>query len=307
METSDQDVPHKTEEEMRQFFQFKDFQHFLSVVGTCLKYITSERQFERIAYEMLEDQAASNVRYVEAIFAAPIKVKHGLDYSLMLDSINRGIRKAKNKYGIECSLRIDLIRDYGPESAMEFLEQIDGKRDNVKAVDLGGSETRFPLKPFKHVFMRAREMGFHLVAHAGEDAGPQGVWDAVELLQVERIGHGIAASEDPSLLEVIKEREIGLEVCPISNVRTGVVPSIQEHPIRELYDLGIKITVNTDDPSMFGTDMNNEFYMLHKHLGFTPKELFQISLIAVDSSFLLEQDKREMRESFLEEYRSLTN
>ncbi len=188
---------------------------------------------------------------------------------------------------------------------MEVLDWIEGKSDNIVSIDIGGSEERFPPKPFAPVYRRAKEIGLHLVAHAGEAAGPESIWEAVRDLDVEHVGHGVAASNDLELMNYLLKRGVTIEACPISNVRTGVVSSLERHPIRTFFNKGLKVTVNTDDPSLFGTDMNNEYLELHRRLKFTVPELFKFSLNAVDSSFLSEEGRVNMHESFIKEYQRL--
>jgi adenosine deaminase len=268
--------------------------------------ITEETQFERIAYEMLEAGHRCNVRDIEASFSAPDHVLKGLDYGRMLDAINRGLRRGKRDFGVDCRLRIDLVRNYGPDYGMKVLGWIEEKGENIVAIDIGGSESGYPPEPYRSVYQRAREMGLRLVAHAGEAAGLESVWGAVKGLGVERIGHGTIAVKDPELMKVIAERNVTVEACPVSNVRTGAVASVAQHPIREFIDNGIRVTVNSDDPPMFGTDMNNEYIQLHRQLGFTVPELFQLSLNAVDSAFLPEEEKATLRKRFVDEYTALT-
>jgi len=251
---------------------------------------------------MLEDEARCNVRHVEASFSAPDHVRRGLDYALMLNAINRAIRRGRRELGVSCQIRVDLVRNYGPDVGMEVLDWIEGRGENIVAVDIGGTEHGFPPEPYAPVYRRASEMGLRLVAHAGEAAGVESVWGAVKALDVERIGHGVTARGSPELMDYLAERGVTIEACPVSNVRTGVIGSVGEHPIREFMVRGINVTVNSDDPSMFGTDMNNEYIQLHRQLGFTVDELFQLSLNAVDSSFLPEHEKQAMRGSFINEY-----
>jgi adenosine deaminase len=300
------EVPFETVEEVRGFFSYTDFDHFIRVYSTVVNCITKEAQFERIAYEMLEAGHHSNVRDFEASFSAPDHVKKGLDYSGMLDAINRGLRKGKREFGIDCRLRIDLVRNYGPDRGMEVLDWIEEKGENIVAIDIGGSEKGYPPEPYGPVYRRASEMGLRLVAHAGEAAGLQSVWGAVKGLGVERIGHGTVAAKDQELMRFIAERNVTIEACPVSNVRTGAVASVAQHPIRDFIDNGIRVTVNSDDPPMFGTDMNNEYIQLHEQLGFSVPELFQLSLNAVDSAFLPEIEKETLRERFVDEYTALT-
>jgi len=305
VEQGGMESPYRTVEAVRGFFQYRDFPHFISIYSTVVDCITDETQFERITYEMLEGDARCNVRHVEASFSAPDHVRKGLDYGKTLDAINRAIHRARRDFGIECNIRVDLVRNYGPEAGMEVLDWIEGKGDNIVSIDIGGSEVGFPPKPYAPVYSRAKEMGLHLAAHAGEAAGPESIWDAVRHLDVERIGHGVAARFNPELMNYLRERDIAIEACPISNVKTGVVPSLRKHPIRDFFDHGLMVTVNSDDPSMFGTDMNNEYIQLHRELGFTIPELFRLSLNAVDSSFLPEERRSRLREAFVEEYRRL--
>jgi adenosine deaminase len=296
--------PFETVRDVRRFFQYRDFLHFINVYKTVFRCFTQEDQFERITYEMLEDASRCNVKYVEASFSAPDHVKEGLDYELMLDAINRGVYHAHRDFGILCNLRIDLVRNYGPDVGMQVLDWIENKRDNIVSIDIGGNEKKFSPKPFAPVYQRAKEMGLHLVAHAGETAGPDSIWDAIEYLNIERIGHGVTAKQDPELIDYLLNHGIAIEMCPTSNLRTGVVSSLKNHPIRAFFEKGIKVTVNTDDPSMFNTDMNNEYLQLHRQLTFTVSELFRLTLNALESIFLPNIQRTQIQESITKEYRS---
>jgi adenosine deaminase len=149
-------------------------------------------------------------------------------------------------------------------------------------------------------------MGFHLTAHSGEACGPQSIWEAVNYLGLERIGHGVTAREDPALIRYLLEKHISLEMCPVSNIRTKVVSNIKDHPIRPFFDKGLDLTVNSDDPTMFETNMNNEYCTLHDELGFTPQELFRLSLNAINSSFLSQDKKERLTETFYKEFESVS-
>ena len=299
------EAPYKTFEEVKRFFQFSDFDHFIRVYSTVVDCITKESQFERMTYEMLEDKSKCNVWDVEASFSAPDHVLLGLNYEKMLDAINKGIRKAKRDFSVECRIRVDLVRNYGPETGMEVLDWICEKKDNIVSIDIGGSENGFPPEPYEEVYNRAREMGLHLVAHAGEAAGPESIWGALKALRVERIGHGVAAVNDSRLMDLLAKENVTLEICPVSNVRTGVVSSVAVHPIKKFIERGINVTVNSDDPSMFDTNMNNEYIQLHEQLGFTIPQLFQLSLNAIDSAFRPKEERERLRKKFVKEYNKL--
>lgn len=284
---------------VQEFFQYKDFMNFLNVFSTCITYVTKESMFERLVYETLEDQASQNVLHTELIFAAPQRVRRAnMDFGLMMKHLNKGILKAKKNFGVTCSTRIDLIRDYGSEYCLGFLDLIEEYPEGIVGIELGGYETDFPAAMFKKPYNRAKQLGLRLVAHAGEAAGPESVIDAVNILGVERIGHGMNAKHSTDAIELLKKKQITVETCPISNVKTGVCEDIKNHPVRDFYDAGISISVNSDDPTMFGTDMNNEYMNLHEVHGFTVQELYEISLNSLKTSFLPEEKKQKHAKDF---------
>ena len=296
------DTPYTTVDDIIQRFQYTDFVHFIEVYMEIIGYILDERYFEDITFDMLKKCSECNTRYVEASFSPRDHIQYDLEFSKMIKAINRGIERAHESFGIETDIRIDLVRSSTLDEAMEVLDHIEKNPRNIVSVDIGGNEAMFPPKPFAEVYQRASEMGLHLVAHAGEAAGPQSIWDAIEFLKVERIGHGVTARNDSKLIAVLKEKQIGIEMSPVSNIRTGVVKSIQDHPIREFYDKGLLVTVNTDDPALFHTDLNNEFMQIHKHLGFSIPEMFQLSMNGIETAFIDGSTRKELRESFSAEY-----
>jgi adenosine deaminase len=296
------DAPYSSVEDIEQLFEFQNFMHFLSVYTQVIELVNEEKYFENMAYELLQKSSECNVKYVEISFSAPDHVQKGLDFDLMMDAILRGIRKGHREFGVKADIRIDLVRSFGLENAMKTLDMISSKPDGIVSIDMGGPEKEFPPKPYASAYKRAKEMGLHLVAHAGESAGPESIWDAVKNLDVERIGHGVSAIDDTTLMKHLLEKGITIEACPVSNVRTNVVGSLSEHPIREFFNRGLSVSVNSDDPSFFWTDMNNEYVQLHEHLGFTPAELFSISLNSIESSFIDNDNKMKMRRSFEDEF-----
>jgi adenosine deaminase len=299
------DTPYETEEDIIQLFQYTDFEQFISTYWQIVGYLSNEKYFEHITFDMLKKCSECNTQYVEASFSPRDHLHHNLDFSEMVGAINRGIDCAQESFGVETDIRVDLVRSSTHEEAMEILDLIEENPHNIVSIDIGGNEIQFPPKPFAKVFERGRGMGLHPVAHAGEAAGPQSIWDSIEFLKVERVGHGVTAREDPKLIEILKKKQIGIEMSPVSNLRTGVVNSIKEHPIREFYDKGLLVTVSSDDPSLFHTDMNNEYMQLHKHLGFSLEELFQITMNGVKTAFIDESRKEDLTHSFTMEYEQI--
>ncbi len=295
-------------EGVKAFFKFRDFPHFLKVFGTCMSYITKESMFERIAYETLEDQVSQNVMHSEIIFSAPQRMKNAdMDFALMMDALNRGINRAAKEFGLTCSTRVDLIRDYGADYQMKVLDQIQEHPDGIVGIEIGGNEHEYPPAQFKAVYDRAREMGLRLVAHAGEAAGPESIMDAVNILGAERIGHGFNAKDSPESIGLLKRKGVTVETCPISNVKTGVCSDIKNHPVRKFYDSGVSISVNSDDPTMFETDMNNEYMTLHNVHGFTIAELYDISVNSLKTSFLPEERIVEHLKDFQKRYEKVVS
>lgn len=291
--------------EVEEFFQYKDFMHFLNVFSTCITYVTKESMFERLVYETLEDQASQNVLHTELIFAAPQRVRRAdMDFGLMMKYLNKGIARAEKDYGVTCCTRIDLIRDYG-DYCSNTIDWIEEHPDGVVGIELGGYETDFPPAAYKDSYDRAKEMGLRLVAHAGEAAGPESIKDAVNILGVERIGHGLNARDSPETMELLKKKGVTVETCPISNVRTGVLDDVSKHPVRDFFDAGLSISVNSDDPTMFGTDMNNEYMTLQKVHGFKVPELYKISVNSLKTSFLPEERIKEHLLGFQQRYKEL--
>ena len=195
--------------------------------------------------------------------------------------------RATRAHGITSGLVVDLIRNHGPATAARRLEEITPYRgQGVVAVGLGGSEAEFPPGPFADVYAEAARRGFHRTAHAGEVAGPASVREALDRLGVERVDHGIRAVEDPALVARLARDRVPLAVCPTSNARTGAVPSLAQHPLRRLYDAGVRVTVNSDDPTFFGASVLDEYQLCLTTLGFTPAELAVLAEHAAGAAFL---------------------
>ncbi len=292
-------------EDIRNLFQFRDFQHFIEVYMMVVGLVREEKYFDLMTYEMLEECHRQNTKYVEISFSPLDHMQFGLDFHQMLNRIHRARKRARDRLGIVSDVRIDLVRSNNVATAMDILNLIEEASPGIVSIDIGGNEAKFPPGPYAPVYKRARDMGLHLVAHAGEAAGPQSIWDAVDILGVERIGHGVSARKDDRLLQHLREKGIVIEACPVSNARTGVVPDISKHPVREFFNLGLIVTVNSDDPSLFNTDLTNEYLQLYEHLGFTVEELYMLSVNAVNSAFTPEDIRDMLLKALQSEYEHL--
>ena len=281
---------------LRRKFEYKDFPHFIETWIWMVRFLREYDDFTLLAEAVARDLASQNIRYVEAFYSPPDFVRHGLNPQRLTEAIRTGLNRVPE---IEMALIADVVRDDGPANAFVTLAQVNEVRDlGVIGIGLGGSEQNFPPEPYEKVYAEARRLGLHTTAHAGEAAGAQSIWGALRALQVERIGHGVRAVEDESLLDYLAETHIPLEVCPLSNVRTGVVKSIDEHPARRLFERGLCITINTDDPKMFGNSLAEEYRLLEEHLGFSRLDLLSLILNGISAAWLPPERKAEMTRVF---------
>jgi len=277
-------------------FRYRDFAHFIDVWVWKNSFLREYDDFTLVAEAVARDLAAQRIRYAEAFFSPGDFARHGLAVQPLTAAIRAGLDRVAD---VEVALIADLIRDTGPQVAAATLEAVAEARElGVIGVGLGGSEQPFPPEPFAPVYERARRLDLRTTVHAGEAAGAASVWGAIRALRPERIGHGTRAAEDPALVGHLAATRLPVEACPLSNVATGVVASLDEHPIRRLRDAGVLVTVNTDDPKMFGNSLAEEFALLQARLGFSADEVRGLLLDAVTASWMPEPGKQRMADAF---------
>ena len=290
----DASVP--TIESLERRFKYSDFAHFLETWRWKNLFLREYADFALIGEAVAHDLVLQNIRYAEVFFSPADFKRHGLQTQKIAQAIRAGLSRVP---AIEIALIADFGRDNGPETSLRVLAEVNEVRDlGVVGVGIGGPEKEFPPELFEPVFVKARQLGFHTSAHAGEAAGAASVWGALKCLQVERIGHGTRAEEDPALIDYLVEHRIPLEMCPISNLRTGVIPSIGEHPARRFFERGIVVTINSDDPKMFGNCLADEYRLIEENLGFSRVEICQLISNAIQSAWLPEKRKHALAESF---------
>lgn len=277
-------------------FAYRDFDHFLETWSWKNRFLREYEDFTFVAERVARDLLRQNIRYVEAFYSPADFSDHGLHVQRITEAIRLGLQRVPE---VRMALVADLVRNLGPEAGAKTLDEVIGVRDlGVVGIGLGGSEAEFPPEPFASVYAAARRAGLRTTAHAGEAAGPESIWGALRRLRVDRIGHGTRAAEDERLLDHLAESRIPLEVCPLSNVRTGVVPSLELHPVRRYFERGLVVTINTDDPAMFRTSLAEELRRLNATLGFSRDEIRELLLLAVTASWMSEPEKDVVREEF---------
>ncbi len=277
------------------YFVFRDFAHFVELYLSVVDLVRDPEDVWLLTHEVARELARQQVRYAELTVTPYSHVKRGIPAPAFCEAIEDARRRAAADFGIELRWCFDIPGEAGLPAAEETLRIcLDERPDGLVSFGLGGPEIGVPRPQFKPYFDRARAVGLHSVPHAGETTGPQTVWDALRELGAERIGHGISAAEDPRLLAHLAERQIPLEVCPTSNVRTRAVARIEEHPLPRLIDAGVLVTINSDDPPMFGTTLNDEYAVAADLLDANPAQVANLARNAVTASFLDEAAKRRI-------------
>lgn len=287
----------KSISDLKQRFIFRDFPHFIDTWFWKNRFFREPVDFEESTYQTLGELSRQNIVYLEAFFSPWDYQESGVSPTDIVRANRNAVRRALADFGIKCRLIPDITRDHGHEQALDRLNLITPfLSEEIIGIGLGGSEQQFPANLFKEVFVEAKNRGFHCVAHAGEAAGPESVWSAIKDLDVERIGHGVRAIEDRELIEYLQIEQIPLEVCVISNIKTGVFSDFSEHPLAKLLHKGLLVTVNSDDPTMFGSTLADEYSVLYRELKLTLPEIRHVQLNAVHSSFAPPDEKRAMRD-----------
>jgi adenosine deaminase len=272
---------------------------FINVIQTCF------REPDDLDYLFKDAEVylkRNNIRYAEIFFAPTKFLMNGISYPVLLQKLEFGAKQIESNTGIVIRYLIDVSRSFGVVNAKRNLKHVlQNPSEYIIGIGLGGSEMKGPARKFRKIFQKASKEGLKVVAHAGEDVGPESIWDAVRLLQAQRIGHGTSAILDPKLVKVLSEKKLPLEICPTSNLFTRkYATTLENHPIKSFYDAGLTITVNTDDPTIFGVDLNKEYQLLFEHGVFKPVELKEILKNTVKSSFA----PTRMKESILENIES---
>ena len=282
-------------EVLRDYFVFRDFAHFIEVYLTVVDLIRTPEDVAMLTYEVARDLTGQNVRYAELTVTPYTSIERGIAAEPFCEAIEDARGRAARDFGIELAWCFDIPGEAGLPAADATVEVALGVRpDGLVSFGLGGPEVGVPRAQFAPHFDRARAAGLHSVPHAGESTGPETIWDAVRHLGAERIGHGIAASRDPDLMAHLAAEGVALEVCPTSNVRTRSVSSLDEHPLPALVAAGIAVSINSDDPPMFSTTLNDEYLVAARLLDVGPDGLADLARSAVTTSFLADDRKKAL-------------
>jgi aminodeoxyfutalosine deaminase len=281
---------------LAEYFTFRDFAHFVEIYLSVVDLIRDEEDVRILTFEVARELARQNVRYAELTITPYSHVKRGIPAPGFCEAIEDARVRAEDELGIVLRWCFDIPGEAGLPAAEQTLRiALDERPDGLVSFGLGGPEIGVPRPPFKPYFDQARAAGLHSAPHAGETTGPQTIWDAIRELNAERIGHGISCLRDPELVAYLAERRIPLEVSPTSNVRTRAVPSLAEHPLPALVESGVLVTINSDDPPMFGTTLNQEYAVAARLLDLDAAGVADLARAGVDAAFLSTPDKTRLR------------
>jgi len=282
-------------EEQAELFSYTDLNGFIKAFIQVQNLFQSVDDFDLVFDDLASYLVANGIVYCEAFFAPTAFLKKGFSYPEMTAVFSRNIARIKEKYGITVRLLLDVSRTFGCENAMgNYKLLLDYPCADIIGIGLGGAEQKGPAREYAPVFERALADGFRAVAHAGEDVGPESVWDTLNFLHAQRIGHGITSVQDEKLVEKLASERIPLEVCITSNTFTGkVVREARNHPIKYFFDRGILVTVNTDDPVFFRTNLLDEFWICYSEIGFRMDDIKQLVKNSFIASFLSEDEKND--------------
>jgi aminodeoxyfutalosine deaminase len=282
---------HSSRDEVERVYQFQDFSGFLMAFKTITENLQSPEDYELITYRLMAHLKTENILHAEVFVSVGVCLWRVQDFPLIFEALDRGRTRGEKDFGVSLLWIFDAVRQFGPESAMRVFELAARYKDRgVVGVGIGGDELKAPPELFRQAYAWAGEHGLRLTAHAGENAGPDSIWGALNL-RAERIGHGLSATRDPELVEELAVRQVPVEICLTSNLRTACCRSLSDHPVRSYFDRGLMLTLNTDDPAMFRTSLGREYRLAQNSFGFSDEHLRELARNSFEASFLPAEQK----------------
>ena len=284
------EIPFNSVEEIRAAYSFNNLQQFLDIYYQGAQVLLYEQDFYDLTVAYLIQCKQQNVVYTEIFFDPQTHTDRGVSFDTVIIGIKSAMEKAEKELGIKSKLIMCFLRHLDEESALKTLEQAMDYKEWILGVGLDSSEMGHPPSKFARVFEKAREEGFKILAHAGEEGPPEYIWEALDILKIDRLDHGNRCLEDPALVKVLAERQMALTLCPLSNKELQVCPDLKNYPLREMMSKGLKLTINSDDPSFFGGYVNENFFALHEALDLTKEEVVTLVKNGFEASFLTKEE-----------------
>ncbi|MET9917050.1 adenosine deaminase [Streptomyces sp. NPDC059605] len=288
-------LPYAGTEELRTAYRFEDLQSFLDLYYALMAVLRTEEDFEQLADAYLARAAAQGVRHAEIFFDPQAHTARGVPIGTVVEGLGRALDRSEEKHGISTQLIMCFLRDESAESALETLEAAKPHLHRISAVGLDSAEVGHPPAKFREVYEAAAALGLRRVAHAGEEGPPAYIREALDVLGVERIDHGLRCMEDPELVERLVADRVPLTLCPLSNVRLRAIDTLEEHPLRDMLAAGLLCTVNSDDPAYFGGYVGDTFHAVHEALGLDREQLRTLARNSFEAAFLDHDEERRAR------------
>ena len=285
-------LPYESVDALRQAYQFTELQDFLNMYYQGMSVLITERDFFDLAWAYLERAHADNVRHVEMFFDPQGHTGRGVAFETVVNGLHRACRQAGDKLGINASLIMCFLRHLDEADAERTLDAALAHKAKIIGIGLDSAERGHPPSKFKRVFNRARDAGFHCFAHAGEEGPPSYVWEALDLLGVKRVDHGNRALEDAALVGRLAREKIPLTVCPLSNLKLRVVDDLRHHPLRDMMQKDLLVTLNSDDPAYFGGYVNDNYRALERSIALTPEEIVAVARNGFSAAMMSEDDRK---------------
>jgi aminodeoxyfutalosine deaminase len=284
--------------ETQSLYKYADFQSFLMAFKEVSAHVRGPDDYELITYRLMQRLKEENTLHAEVYVAVGVNLFRKQDFDAIFEGLERGRARGARDFGVSLLWIFDATRQFGVEAAQQVFELAVRSQDrHVVGVGIGGDEVKAPPELFRSVYGYAEDNGLRLTVHAGETGPSESIWGALNL-HAERIGHGVTAAQDADLVEELAYRQIPVEICLTSNLRTGVCKSIGEHPVKNYFDNGIMITLNTDDPALFGTTLSREYHLAQEAFGFTDEHLRELARNSFEASFLPAEKKLELLSLF---------
>lgn len=277
--------------EAQSLYDYDDFIGFLMAFKTLTEDLQTPEDYELITYRLMEQLKSQNALHAEVYVSVGVCLWRKQDFAAIFEGLERGRTRGERDFDVSLLWIFDAVRQFGPEPAQQVFELAAKYRDrNVVGIGIGGDEKKAPPEHFREQYAYATDHGLRLTAHAGEYAGPESIWGALNL-GAERIGHGLMAFQDQELIEELATRQVPVEICITSNLRTGCCSKISDHPVRRYFDHGLMITLNSDDPAMFGSNVNQEYELAQTEFAFTDEHLRELARNSFEASFLPAEKK----------------
>jgi adenosine deaminase len=286
-------LPYASVEKLRHAYKFSDLQSFLDLYYAGMSVLRTEEDFAELANAYFARASKENVVHAEIFFDPQAHTDRGIPFETVIDGLWEAVSESKKQYGISSKLIMCFLRDKSAESAMDTLEKAIKFGERIVAVGLDSAERGNPPIKFEHVFARARAAGFEAVAHAGEEGPPEYVWQALNLLKVKRIDHGVRSLEDAKLVEHLAQTMTPLTVCPLSNIKLRVFDQMEDHNLKRMLESGLHATINSDDPAYFGGYIGENFSSVAQALALTAEDLKTLATNSIKASFLSPAERKE--------------